>query len=238
MSAVKVLVCDDHILLAEALASVLRRRGDVVTVTVDPRQAVLIAEEIAPDVCLMDRYFPDGDGVAAARELAQVVPATRVLMLSGHADPVVVREALEAGVSGFLRKEEAMGTILEAVDAVVRGDIVIDPSLLRPPIRQPAALVSPLTAREREVLQRIVDGQSTRGLAAAMNVSYSTARTHTQNLLDKLGVHTQLEAAAFAVRHGLVAPSDGDVRAPGHSLAVAVAVAEGKDAGSWSPPRR
>ena len=232
MPAVKVLVCDDHVLLAEALASVLRRRGDEVTVTSDPQQAVLLAEQIVPDVCLMDRSFPDGDGIDAARELARVVPATRVLMLSGHTDPAVVRAALEAGVSGFLRKDEAMGAILEAVDAVVRGEVVIDPTLLRPSARQPAAFVSPLTTREQEVLQRIVDGQSTRSLAAAMNVSYSTARTHTQNLLDKLGVHTQLQAAAFAVRHGLVAPSDGDGRTSGR-----VPMAEVK-VGSWSQPRR
>jgi len=232
-------VCDDHLLLAEGLACVLRRRGDVVTVTTDPQQAVVIAEQIAPDVCLMDRSFPDGDGdgVVAARELARVVPSTRVLMLSGHTDPVVVREALEAGVSGYLRKDEAMGAILEAVDAVVRGELVIDPSLLRPPTRQPTALVAPLTTREQEVLQRIVDGQSTRSLAAAMNVSYSTARTHTQNLLDKLGVHTQLQAAAFAVRHGLVAPGDEDGDGERRALGPKFVVTDGKAAGSWSPPR-
>ena len=229
----KVLVCDDHMLLAEALASVLRRRGDAVTVTNDPHQAVVLAEQIVPDVCLMDRSFPNGDGIDAARELARVVPATRVLMLSGHTDPAVVRAALEVGVSGFLRKDEAMGAILEAVDAVVRGEVVIDPSLLRPPARQPADFVFSLTTREQEVLQRIVDGQSTRSLAAAMNVSYSTARTHTQNLLDKLGVHTQLQAAAFAVRHGLVAPSEGDGRISGR----ATSMVEVK-AGSWSQPRR
>jgi two-component system nitrate/nitrite response regulator NarL len=217
----KVLVCDDHQLLAEALASVLRRRGDVVTVTTNPQQAVSAAVDTGPDVVLMDRSFPDGDGILAVRELLEGAPATRVIMLSGHTDPVSVRAALDAGARGFLRKDAALGLIMEAVDAVVRGELVIDPLLLRTPTRPPSALVNPLTAREQEVLQRIVEGQSTQSMAPAMNVSYSTARTHTQNLLMKLGVHTQLEAAAFAVRHGLVEPFEGDGRVTGHGLSVA-----------------
>lgn len=217
----KVLVCDDHQLLAEALAGVLRRRGDLVTVTTDPRQAVLVAVDLAPDVCLMDKSFPESDGIVAARALAHCSPGTRVIMLSGHTDPAAVRDALDAGARGFLRKDEALRTILEAVDAVVRGELVIDPTLLRSTVRRQAGLPSPLTGREQEVLQRIVAGQSTQSIAPAMNVSYSTARTHTQNLLMKLGVHTQLEAAAFAVRHGLVEPFEGDGQVSGHQLRVA-----------------
>lgn len=201
----KILLCDDHRLLIDALAAVLTERGDSVTVTTDPEAAIRAARLEKPGVCVMDRMFPTGDdGLEAARGVRQVSPSTKVLMLTGHADVAGVRAAIEAGARGFLRKDEGLRTILEAVDKVAAGQLVVDSALLRPLPATGQPLASPLTPREREVLERMVRGESTKSMAEAMDVSYSTARTHTQNLLSKLGVHSQVQAAAFAVRHGLV----------------------------------
>jgi two-component system nitrate/nitrite response regulator NarL len=202
---VKVLLCDDHQLFSEALATVLRRRGDAVVVTSAPEQALTAAVEQEPDVCLMDRRFGAGeDGIEAARALAAASPTTRVIMLTGHADPAGVRAAFEAGVRGFLLKDEGLAGILEAVDEVAAGSLTVDAELLRPVPVPGSPLLSRLTPREQEVLERIVAGESAHEMAAGLGVSYSTARTHTHSVLTKLGVRSRLQAAAFAVEHGLV----------------------------------
>ena len=202
----KVLLCDDHQLFAEALADLLRARGDEVRLTVRPIEAVSVARDWYPDVCIMDRSFPDGDlGVAAARDVLDVAPGTKVMMLTGNPDVACVRAAVGVGVRGFLRKDEPLDVILEALDQLASGLLAVDTSVLRPSApRRPALFMPGLTAREQEVLERIVHGESGQVLASALDVSYSTMRTHVQNVLMKLGVHSQLEAAAYAVEHGLV----------------------------------
>jgi two-component system nitrate/nitrite response regulator NarL len=203
---VKVLLCDDHQLFAEALADVLGTRGDEVVLTTSPARAVELALEHAPAVCVMDRSFPEGDvGVEAARQVLRVSPRTAVLMLTGTADAAAARAAIGAGVRGFLRKDEPLEHIVAALDQLAEGLLVVDPLVLRPEVTSVGRpLLSTLTAREQEVLERIVHGESGQAMAADMQVSYSTMRTHVQNILAKLGVHSQLEAAAFAVEHGLV----------------------------------
>lgn len=204
---VRILLCDDHQLLVEALSTVLRRRGDEVVATVSPEQAVMVAADQQPDVCVMDRSFPDGqDGIAAIPAMRAVSPATDIMLLTGNADAAGARAAVQAGARGFLRKDEPLQVILAAIDTTAAGAlIVIDASILRPPApRREPPLAAPLTSREQDVLERLVRGESTQAMARSMQISYSTARTHSQNLLAKLGVHSQLEAAAFATRRGLV----------------------------------
>jgi two-component system nitrate/nitrite response regulator NarL len=203
---VKVLLCDDHQLFAEALGDVLASRGDDVALTTDPERAVELAQAWLPAVCVMDRSFPQGDvGVDTAREVLRVSPRTAVLMLTGSADTAAARAAVGAGVRGFLRKDEPLEHIVRALDQLAEGLLVVDPAVLRPEVsRRSSGLAGELTVREQEVLERIVHGESGQAMAADMDVSYSTLRTHVQNILAKLGVHSQLEAAAFAVEHGLV----------------------------------
>ena len=202
----KVLLCDDQRLFAEALAALLLARGDEVRLTVRPTEAVPLARHWQPDVCIMDRSFPDGDlGVAAARDVLDVSPDTKVMLLTGNPDVACVRAAMGVGVRGFLRKDEPLHVVLQALDQLADGLLAVDAAVLRPSApRREAVLLPGLTAREQEVLERIVHGESGQALASALNVSYSTMRTHVQNMLMKLGVHSQLEAAAYAVEHGLV----------------------------------
>lgn len=202
----KVLLCDDHQLFVEALGGLLQERGDEVRLTVRPAEAVSVARAWRPDVCVMDRTFPDGDlGVAAARDVLDVSPDTKVMLLTGNPDAACVRAAVGVGVRGFLRKDEPLHVILQALDQIAAGLLAVDTAVLRPPAARREAMLMPgLTAREQEVLERIVHGESGQALANALEVSYSTMRTHVQNVLMKLGVHSQLEAAAYAVQHGLV----------------------------------
>jgi two-component system nitrate/nitrite response regulator NarL len=201
-----VLLCDDHQLFAESLGDVLAARGDVVVLTPDPAGAVEAASRHRPDVCVMDRTFPAGDvGIAAVRGVLDVSPETQVLMLTGQADAATARAAVAAGARGFLRKDEPLDQIVDAVDQIASGLLVVDVKVLRPAVRAPRSpVLASLTSREREVLERMVNGQSSQAMAADLRVSYSTMRTHVQNILVKLGVHSQLEATAFAVEHGLV----------------------------------
>lgn len=202
----RVLLCDDHTLFAELLGDVLAARGDRVVITSRPTEAVAAAVRSQPDVCVMDRVFPEGDaGVAAAREVLRVSPDTKIMMLTGDADAASAHAALGAGVRALLTKDEPLDQIVEALDAVASGLLVVDPSVLRPDVRvSRSALLQSLTLRESEVLERLVNGQSGQAMAAVMEVSYSTMRTHVQNILVKLGVHSQLEAVAYAVQHDLV----------------------------------
>ena len=203
----RILLCDDHQLLVEAFSTVLRRRGDEVVATASPEEALVKAAEQQPDVCVMDRSFPDGsDGIAAIPAMRAASPATDIMLLTGNADAAGARAAVQAGARGFLRKDEPLQVILAAIDTIAAGVlIVIDPSILRPPAhRREPPLAAPLTSREQDVLEWLVRGESTQALARSMKISYSTARTHSQNVLAKLGVHSQLEAVAFATRRGLV----------------------------------
>lgn len=207
----KVLLCDDHQLFAEALSDVLSGRGHDVTLAATPEEAVVLAQRSQPRLCVMDRTFPEGDlGVEAVRQVLAVSPDTAVLMLTGKADAAGARAAVGAGVRGFLRKDVPLQQVVQALDQLADGLLVVDPDVLRPEPHLPGPpVLSTLTARELEVLERIVHGESGHAIATALSVSYSTLRTHVQNLLAKLGVHSQLEAAAFAVEHGLVRPRAG-----------------------------
>lgn len=208
------LLCDDHLLLLEALASALTARGQEVVATLTrPSDVADAAAALDPDVCLLDVYFPDGDGIQAVREVQRRAPRTKVLMLSASNDPAVVRDALDAGALGFVQKDADIDAILTAVEQVGRDEISLRPGLLRAVIHPTHAEPRPrpgpvehwLTDRERDVLTRLVAGESTESIAAGLGMATSTTRTHIQNVLVKLGVHSRLQAVAYATANHLVA---------------------------------
>lgn len=218
----EVVICDDHRAFAESLAYVLETEGiSVIAVTTTPPDAYAVVERQRPDVCIMDVQFPEHDGIEATAELVARY-GCRVLLLTGATDANTLSAALAAGASGFVHKAEEIPTIVRAVQRVAKGDVVVEtPRLSDPSERQPARsassqrLLELLTRREREVLELIVRGVGTQEIADQLHVSYSTARTHTQSILTKLGVHSRLEAAAFAVGNRLVLPPTPSP--PGHA---------------------
>ena len=207
----QLVLCDDHRLLAEALATALRAHGhEVVAVATTPEAGYRAVVEHHPDVCLLDVGFPGASGLDVIARVASASPSCKVLMLSGRSNPDTVNAALTAGASGFVLKEQGIDQILQALDRVLEGQAVVDSGLLRAALSVPTPLRSPegqrlrsLTCREREALRRIAAGDSTKEIARAMHVSESTARTHVQNVLTKLGVRSRLQAAALVAREGL-----------------------------------
>lgn len=211
----RIVICDDHRLLLEALATALAGQGYVVeAATTTPDEAVRAVALHAPDVLLLDVTFPAGSGLNAARQVVAEHPGTKVVMLTGTVSLEPLVEALEIGVAGYTRKDQRVGAIAEVLELAVRGETAIDRQLLRrlrgstttvPRQRTP---LDDLTPKERDVLGLLVRGLNTKEMVRQLGVSQSTVRTHVQNILSKLGVHTRLQAVAALAADGSFDGSD------------------------------
>jgi two-component system nitrate/nitrite response regulator NarL len=217
----RLVVCDDHRILVESLAVALEARGhDLLAVTTTQEECLTAVASAHPDVCLLDLYLPDREeGLETARAIRANHPDTRVLILSGMADPEVLAEAIDLGVAGIIRKDQTVDKIDAALARVAaegsafQTDVVRDvvSRLTAQPRKEPWEY---LTERELEVLRRIVAGESTKQMARSMRIAVSTVRTYAQNVLTKLGVHSRLEASAIAVRAQLVDEVPGNAWSP------------------------
>jgi two-component system, NarL family, nitrate/nitrite response regulator NarL len=208
---------DDHKVFLDALSVVLAQQDFTVTEARTVRETVEAVARLRPDVCLIDRHFAGHDGLAAIEEMAARSPATKVLVLSADPDTDGILRALSAGASGYLHKTRGVTALTAAISRVLRGEVVVDvpkaPGPRRPPQQDAARrLAAFLTGRERQCLALLVEGLDTTGMAAKLGVSRATVRTHVQSLLTKLGVHSRLEAASFAVRYGLLDDTGGSGR--------------------------
>lgn len=208
-----VVVGDDHGVFVDALSTVLGQRRLVVRAVAHRAADVLAAvAEHGPAVCLLDRTFPDGDGLELIPDLLTISSRTHVIVVTADPDEGAVRRALDLGARGFVHKTRGVAALIDAVHRVVDGEVAIE----LPPRRRAAAvaveneyrrLASHLTAREWDCLRLIVDGRGTGEIASQLGISGTTVRTHVQAVLTKLGVHTRLEAVAVASRHGLLTSS-------------------------------
>jgi two-component system, NarL family, nitrate/nitrite response regulator NarL len=205
----RLVLCDNNRILCDALSVALAVRGHSVLATATT--TVLGITEVArhrPDVCMLDLRFPDPpDGLGAARVIRQRFPETAVLVLSGLADPAILAQARRIGVAGVLRKDQNVDHIAGVLDVIASGGVVYSPvqtHSVRSRGRRRYYPACDLTSREKEVLRRIVAGQSTRQMSREMNVATSTLRTYVNNMLAKLGAHTMLEAAVLATRENLL----------------------------------
>ena len=215
---ITLLICDDHKILTDALAMVVERDGSLRMIASPvhvPEEAIELCRVHQPDVVLMDIVFKGHmDGIKATRKIKEVSPATKVVIMTAHDDDRLLVEAVEAGASGFLGKEEAANEVLSAAKAAAEGEVLIDPATLtrllhqvskeREARRDAEALLGELTDREREILQLLAEGMRNEGIARKLFISPQTVQTHVRNLLAKLEVHSKLEAVAFAVKHGWI----------------------------------
>jgi two-component system, NarL family, nitrate/nitrite response regulator NarL len=210
---VDIVLGDDHTAFADALAAVLTDHGHRVVAVERTAAGVLAAvQEASPDVCLLDRWFDDADALELLPELSACSPPTKIVMITADPDRDVARQALDRGARGFVHKTRGVSALFNAISRVAAGEIVTElpPRGIAPrssEAEHAQRLAAHLTARETECLALLVEGANTSEIAARLAVSVTTVRTHVQAVMTKLGVHTRLEAAAYAVRHGLVPPT-------------------------------
>lgn len=218
MSRIRVLIVDDHLVFAQALQTALDLYPDMEVVGLvgngleAPREAV----RTSPDVIIMDYGLPGVNGAVATQAIKELMPTVRVIMLTSFAETQVLLESLKAGVSSFLTKEKAVADVVEAVRLAADGDMQMPPATLRSLLARlqeevgGAEQVSPhlddLSPRELEVLERLAGGANHDAIAKQLRISPHTVRTHTQHILEKLGVHSKLEAVALAIRERLIQP--------------------------------
>jgi two-component system, NarL family, nitrate/nitrite response regulator NarL len=213
-SSIRVLLVDDHQLLTDALSGLIRHAADLEIVGV--AATVAQAREAAKkplDVALMDYLLPDGTGAEATREIKRRWPQAKVIMLTAIADDETMLDAIEAGADGYLTKERAGSEVVEAVRAAHAGEILLPRTVAYELAQRVGSTrikaashieVHDLTPRELEVLRALVEGRSSRDICADLYIAPNTLRTHVQNLLAKLRVHSKLEAVALALRQQLV----------------------------------
>ena len=212
-----ILVVDDHRTFGEAMRIALEQEKGlaVVGVATSGEESLALANDHVPDVVLMDIEMPGMDGIEAIRRIKERSPEARVVVVSAHQSELIMARAVEAGASGFLSKETALADIVQSVRHAYDGEPLMEPEEVRRVLRhlrhrraQEATgqqRVDRLTPRETEILQLMARGLSTEEISGQLGVSPYTLRTHVQNILTKLGVHSKLEALAFAIRHGKVA---------------------------------
>jgi two-component system nitrate/nitrite response regulator NarL len=200
----RIVICDDHRLLLEAMASALAAHGHTVeAATTTPQDAVVSVRLHDPDVLLLDLSFPQGSGLDAAREVMQHHSRTKVVVFTGSSELPPLRAALELGVAGYVRKDSRITEIVEALERAGRGETAIDETLLRQlghSYSQSAArqtAVDTLTAREKQIVRLLGEGLNTSQLVETLGISNSTVRSHIQAILSKLRVHSRLQAVAL-----------------------------------------
>ncbi len=197
----RVLLCDDHRLVAESIALVLEVSGHhVVGVVSDPATAMRVLDADPVDVCVMDLWYEGADGCSAIAEIVACHPGVRVVVLSGHIDDGQIPSIEASGAAAWAVKRAGAAALVQLITSEVEGSVADEaPDRWA---RDPSARF--LTHREREILQCISLGESTATLAGKFDVSRATVRTHVQNILSKLGVHSRLEAVAYATARGLI----------------------------------
>ncbi len=207
---IRILLADDHAVVRQGFRMILAAQPDmeIVGEAGTGREAVELAEELKPDVVVMDVSMPELNGIEATRRIADSVPRARVLALSMHKDSVYVREMLRAGARGFLLKDAIDRDLLAAVRSVASGEGYLSPSVseavlsdYRRHVTDPLDLLS---SREREVLQMIAEGKTNKDIAAALELSVYTVDAHRGRIMEKLNLHSVGELVRFAVRKGLV----------------------------------
>ena len=211
LHGIRVLIVDKHKLFAEVIRSVLEERGAEVLQPVDAAaEALVVARRTHPDLVLIDLAL-NGSAMGLGRDIRKECPHAKVIGLTAVTDPIGQGEVLRSGFHGYLTKDMPLERFVSAVRAALEGDLVVshEPSRWTPPSRtkeecHAAMLGSHLTPREREVLAQLVEGMSGEDIARRLSASSNTVRTHIQSILAKLQVHSRLQAAAFAVRNGLV----------------------------------
>ena len=211
--SIRVLLADDHKIMREGLRSLLEREEDIQVVAEagDGRTAVELARELRPNVVIMDIGMPVLNGIEATRQIIDGIKGSKVVALSLHSDRRFVTEVLHAGAMGYLIKDCACEELCRAVRTVAQGQIYLSPEIAGTVVRdyvdrlagRSDSSPSPLTPREREVLQLLAEGRPTKRIAQALHISIKTVETHRARIMSKLDIDSIAGLTKYAVREGL-----------------------------------
>ncbi len=209
----RILLADDHKITRQGLRSLLDKQTDmeVVAEAEDGRTAVRLVRELLPDVVIMDVTMPDLNGAEATRQIVGEFPDVKIIALSMHSDSLFVTEMLKSGASGYLLKDCAFEELARAINTVVEGDTYLSPGISGVVVNDYLHRLAKvdfsdselLTNREREVLQLLAEGKSTKQIALKLHISVKTVETHRRQIMNKLDIHTVAELTKYAIRKGL-----------------------------------
>lgn len=206
-----ILLADDHLIVRQGLKVLLEREGfHVVGEACDGREAVRLAQELSPDIALLDLTMPLLNGVDAGRAILQTAPKTKVVLLTMHTENHYVLDALRAGIKGYVLKTKASEELVQAIQEVSLGKLYLTPGVSEVVVQAYLAKTDlppePLSLREREVLQLIAEGKTTKEVAVVLGISVKTAESHRTRMMEKLNVHETASLVRYAIKRGIVQP--------------------------------
>jgi two-component system response regulator NreC len=208
---IRILLADDHMMVRQGIRALLEKEGfEVVAEAMDGREAVRLAEKLKPDVAVLDIAMPLLNGIDAAREIRRASPRTKTTLLTVHEENQYVVEALRAGVTGYVVKTKAADDLVKAIKEVSLGAVYMSPGVSREAVRAYLDGTEPstdgLTPREREVLQLVAEGKTTKEVAAVLGISVKTAESHRSRIMEKLDIHETASLVRYAIRLGVIQP--------------------------------
>ena len=215
MTGIRILLADDHAIFRKGLREIIDKQSDMTVVgeAEDGVEAVSKAEELAPDIILMDLKMPRLDGIGATRLITERDPEAKIIILTMYLEDEYVSEAIKAGVRGYVLKDAGLEKMLEAIRAVHRGEVRIDSDMASKALMRlcqeaedPQERIISLTKREKEILSLVIKGATNKEIAEGLLVSEQTVRNRLSGIFRKLGVRNRTEAAVYAVRDGLFIP--------------------------------
>ncbi|MFO7461167.1 MAG: response regulator transcription factor [Desulfatiglandales bacterium] len=211
---VRVLLADDHQIMRQGLRSLINKEPgmEVIAQASNGQEAIKLAFELRPNVILMDVNMPGLNGIDASSQILARLPETKILALSMHSTRKFVLGMLKAGVSGYMLKDCAFEELIHAVRTLMAGQVYLSPKIAGTLIEDYRSLASVreslsthlLTVREREVLQSIAEGKSTKEIADSLNLSVKTIETHRRNIMEKLNIRSTAELTVYAIREGII----------------------------------
>ena len=209
----RVVIADDHAIVRAGLRALIHAEIglELIGEAAGGYEAIELVERHQPEILVLDISMPDLDGISVTRKLKQNFPKLNILILTLHEDEAMLKEAIKAGASGYILKRAAETELISAIQVILRGDMYVDPSMLRSLLGEPmpaspqhSTRAETLTPRETEILKLIVDGFTNRQIGEHLNISIRTVEGHRANISDKLGLHSRLELVRYARQHGMI----------------------------------